>query len=146
MWPILFLAAGVYGLSFLSQGIGASKLMVNQSSYGFDVKSGVILINMQFTNPSGQEFKVNYIFLDILKGTTLLGQIRQQNLEETFIIRPYSDQQYIIRVKPNFTSLALSFYKGLIGGKSAKLPDLTVKGNIRANNITIPYNQIISFS
>jgi len=148
MWPLLLIGAGIFGLSLASQGVGASQLMINQSSYGFDLKSLELLVNMQFTNPTNQEFKITYIFLDIMQGATLLGQIRQENLENTFIIRPNSDQQYTIRVKPNLQSFALQAYKSLLLGTKVKkkLPDLKITGNIKVNNIKIPYNQTVSYS
>ncbi len=148
MWPLLLIGAGVFGLSLISQGVGASRLMINQASYGFDLKSLELLVNMQFTNPGNQEFKINYIFLDIMQGATLLGQIRQQDLESTYIILPNSNRQYIIRVKPNLQNFALQAYKSLLLGTKAKkkLPDLTITGNIKVNNIKIPYNQTVSYS
>jgi len=140
MLSLLLIPAGLIVANLLSTANAGSKLI--KTILGYSISKGKLITKMQFTNPTSQELYVNYVFIDLMAGTTPVGQTRQENLEKTLIIKKDGSTVFnfesTVLAQSLLTVVAQQLLKGAV-------PPLQLTGYIKVNDVRIPFNQPIKF-
>ena len=148
--PILLLGGAgfaAYKTVNLSSSIDKIKFDFKDIVYK-GIKSFVLNLNVRFdiVNPSNNSFTIDFISLDlILPNGKVIGQIRQPNFNKE--ITQTGISTLTLASKTNLLSGGMALVNEVLsffGGGS--LPNVTVKGDIRANGILLPINEIVKLS
>lgn len=146
--PILLLTAGVIAYKAIDLGSSVSKLSFDFKDVVYKgIKSFALNLDVRFNvvNPSKQNFTIEFISLDlILPNGKVVGQIRQPNYNKT--IDGSNLTLLTIRSTTNLLSAGLDVANTIIDAFTGKTPDITIKGNMRANGYLLTINKVVKLS
>ena len=158
---IAFAALQIVDLGRLAQA--GSKLGFALKSVKPKISKGniILTINSLFTNPTSKEILLDYIFLDLKFNGKHLGSIREEISSKLNFLSEADENQLrarytikgesvstlpiVVTIGPleALTVLGKQILEALLTGKIPKGLKMEVTGNIKANGLSIPYNQII---
>jgi len=148
--PILLLGGAgfaAYKAVNLSSSIDSLKFDFKDVVYK-GIKSFVLSLNVRFDviNPSNSAYTIEFISLDLLlPDGKIVGQIRQPNFNTEITKKGISTLTLVSKTNLltggiGLATEILNFFSG------AALPDITVKGRIRANGILLNINEVVKLS
>lgn len=148
--PVLILGGvGLAAYRVVDLGSSIDKIKFDFKDVVFKgIKSFVLNLDVRFdiVNPSKNSFSIEFISLDlILPDGKVIGQIRQPDFNMQITKQGVST--LTLASKTNLLSGGLSLANEILGFfAGGSLPDVTVRGNIRANGILLPVNEIVKLS
>jgi hypothetical protein len=147
---ILLAAAAVFGLSkILNLGqtaLTADSLEVKPSAFKFvsaSWNSFTFQLSLKILNPTRNNLKINFVFADVsVSDGTVLTSIRLPDYNKTVMKENETGVKIPIKITSADALLNVApLWKKI---KNGSIPDtLNVKGYIKANNITVPFNENI---
>lgn len=133
MWPFLLIGGGVAAYSLLTMGVAGSRLLITPQK--IRLRSGKLVAGVQFTNPSRQQFAIEYVFADVLANGSVVGQIREENTATRYIIPAERSATFDFPIKPSTATLLPAIVGILTSGQKATI---TLEGYYKVNGIRVP--------
>ena len=147
---LLLFAAGAFGLSKIlnlkQTAETADSLDVKPSAFNYvsaSWNSVTFQLTLKILNPTKNNLTINFVFADVfLLDGTLLTSISLPNYNQTVLKENVTEIKVPVKIQSIDAALnVISLWKKI---KSGTLPDkLNIKGYIKANKITVPFEETI---
>ena len=147
--PILLLGgAGFVAYKAMELGNSVANLSFDFKDVKYKgIKSFNLNLDVRFNvvNPSGSKFTIEFISLDlILPNGKVVGQIRQPNFNKEITQKGITT--VTLKSSSNLLSAGLGIANQILNIFTGTLPDITVKGNIRANGVLLTLDETVKLS